>query len=112
VTVPVSMDPRCSRIPGRLRPGEVGGEEGNNLMWLLDFKLDFFNDAEAKEKGKHLNFSFEFNGCAVKSLHLRISIWNHGDYLFNYKHCFFASESDVRVLHIRHITDGFNYLKK
>ena len=25
-----------------------GGEEGNsNLMWLLDFKLDFFNDAEA-----------------------------------------------------------------
>ena len=24
------------------------GEEGNNnLMWLLDFKLDFFNDSEA-----------------------------------------------------------------
>jgi hypothetical protein len=21
-------------------------------MWLLDFKLDFFNDAEAKEKGQ------------------------------------------------------------
>ena len=26
----------------------ANGEEGNsNLMWLLDFKLDFFNDSEA-----------------------------------------------------------------
>ena len=53
VAVPVSGDVRCSRMAGRVRPGEVvGGEEGNNLMWLLDFKLDFFNDAEAKEKGE------------------------------------------------------------
>ena len=29
-----------------------GGEEGNNnLMWLLDFKLDFFND---QDTGKSL----------------------------------------------------------
>ena len=41
-------------MAGRVRPGEVVGEEGNNLMWLLDFKLDFFNDAEAKEKGESL----------------------------------------------------------
>jgi hypothetical protein len=46
-------------MAGRVRHhGEVQpGEEGNNLMWLLDFKLDFFNDAEAKEKGKQRNFS-------------------------------------------------------
>jgi len=45
-------------MAGRVRHhGEVQpGEEGNNLMWLLDFKLDFFNDAEAKEKGKQRNF--------------------------------------------------------
>ena len=29
---------------------ELSGEESNNLMWLLDFKLDFFNEAEASSK--------------------------------------------------------------
>ena len=28
------------------------GEESNNLMWLLDFKLDFFNESEASIKDK------------------------------------------------------------
>ena len=48
-----TIDPRaCNRMSGRVRQGELqAGEEGNNLMWLLDFKLDFFND-EAKEKGE------------------------------------------------------------
>ena len=33
-----------------------GGEEGNNnLMWLLDFKLDFFNDPDT---GKRLNVKY------------------------------------------------------
>ena len=47
-------------MAGRVRHhGEVQpGEEGNNLMWLLDFKLDFFNDAEAKEKGKQFFLIF------------------------------------------------------
>ena len=26
--------------------GEGGPEESNNLMWLLDFKLDFFNEGQ------------------------------------------------------------------
>ena len=36
----------------------ANGEEGNsNLMWLLDFKLDFFNDSEAgKNYFKLLSF--------------------------------------------------------
>ena len=59
VSVPVvgTVDPRaCNRMSGRVRQGEIqAGEEGNNLMWLLDFKLDFFND-EAKEKGESLFF--------------------------------------------------------
>ena len=33
----------------------VPGEESNNLMWLLDFKLDFFNEAEASSKYKLLS---------------------------------------------------------
>ena len=34
-------------------PDGVGEDEGGNLMWLVDFKLDFFNDIEkTSEKGK------------------------------------------------------------
>ena len=29
-----------------MRRGEGGPEESNNLMWLLDFKLDFFNEGQ------------------------------------------------------------------
>ena len=38
------------------------GEESNNLMWLLDFKLDFFNEAEASNKDKGQCF-FMFPQC-------------------------------------------------
>ena len=35
----------------------ANGEEGNsNLMWLLDFKLDFFNDSEAGKRNFGLIF--------------------------------------------------------
>jgi hypothetical protein len=58
VSLPVCAEFRGGRISGRGRPADVAGgeEQGNNLMWLLDFKLDFFNDAEAKEKGNPVVF--------------------------------------------------------
>ena len=37
----------CTVVPGG-HQGQVkeGIDEGGNLMWLVDFKLDFFNDIE------------------------------------------------------------------
>ena len=38
-------------VVGGKKRKELGpGEESNNLMWLLDFKLDFFNESEASSK--------------------------------------------------------------
>ena len=37
-------------VVGGKKRKEHGGEESNNLMWLLDFKLDFFNESEASSK--------------------------------------------------------------
>jgi len=56
-TTAIPDDLKSGKSCGRQRLVEGTVEEGNNLMWLLDFKLDFFNDEQAKEKGKLLLFS-------------------------------------------------------